>query len=184
MRIPSEALLYTLASLVLVQALAAASPQQQPNSQPVRSKGIDARDAIRWLEAQRTEDVRPKFSVRMATGGGRSSTDLMAPREPHPTTDSTPVEAREELVHAERSSALVEVRDEKALIERAIVDERHQPPLSVEREAAPAPAAADQNLNYPTLVMRSAAPKVFGVNVFLIIAWLVFMYLMYRTGSM
>lgn len=185
MRTPSAALLYTLVSLLLAQALAAAPPQQ-PNSQSTRSKGINAREAIRWLEAQRTEDVRPKFSVRLAPGGGVSSTvtDLMAPRDPHPTTDTAPpVEARDEITHTERSSALVEVREEKALTERAIVDGKHQPLLSVEREAAPAPAEAGQNLDYPTLVVRSAAPKVLGINIFLIIAWLVFMYLMYRTGS-
>lgn len=196
MRAPSTALLYALSSLVLVQAFAAAPlPQQQSSSKSARAKGIDAREAIRWLESQRTEDTRPTFSVRMATSDrSSSSTDLMAPRDPHPTTDitTTPVEPREEstVAHTESFSALVEVRDEKALTDsRAVVDgSHHEPLLSAARHAAPlapapAPAELGQNLEYRTVVVRSAAPKILGVNMFLIIAWLVFVYLMYRTGS-
>lgn len=33
-------------------------------------------------------------------------------------------------------------------------------------------------------VTRSAAPKVLGVNVYLVIVWLALLYLMYRTGSL
>lgn len=32
-------------------------------------------------------------------------------------------------------------------------------------------------------VMTSAAPTVFGINIYLVIMWLVLLYLMFRTGS-
>lgn len=47
----------------------------------------------------------------------------------------------------------------------------------------------DVNLNpiiheRSSTVMTSAAPTVFGINIYLVILWLVLLYLMFRTGSM
>lgn len=182
MRAPciSAALLYALASLLLAQVLASAP---QANSQSARSKssmkGIDARDAISWLKAQRTEDARPRFEARLATAD--ISPDNVAPRGALSTADTTPVETRREndlKAHLERTGAdgiPLQTRTQQAMLMNA---EREND--SGRRRAGP---DDDANIDGSAFVKRSAAPKVFGVNIFLIMAWLALIYLMYRTGS-
>ncbi|CAN8102243.1 unnamed protein product [Discula destructiva] len=158
-----------LASLLLIQVLAAVP--QASNSRSSRP-GIDARDAISWLKAHRTADAaRPIFEARLPTGGGGiSPVQSIASRDAEHT-----------------AATAIEGRDESARVERSDIDKRHQISRDRRREAAstgPMLARTDPDLDHhPALVVRSAAPKVLGVSVYLIIAWLVLMYLMYRTGS-
>lgn len=61
--------------------------------------------------------------------------------------------------------------------------------VAPKREVSDRPAGReeDPNLHLPRVrsspPVTSAAPTIFGVNIFLIIIWLVLLYLMFRTGS-
>lgn len=149
------ALLYALASLVLVQALAAAPHANEPSARS-KGKGIDPRDAISWLKAQRAqdEDERPKFQARLAAHHASN---------PQPASP-TALETRADTVQVQHSA--VDATQQRLRIQ-GLVD--REPAL--------------QHPDSPTLVSRSAAPKVLGLNICLIIAWLALIYLMYRTGS-
>lgn len=158
-------LLYTLASLLLVQVLA--TPKAHSNS--ARSKDIDARGAIRHHEARRTDSSVPGLEIRLVsrTVGTQPNVDV---RDWDHIAD-TPAKSRRDKVHIERDH---------------IADKDQAWTTRLEREATSgSPATEKQNgeSDKSSLVLRSAAPKVFGISIYLVIAWLALMYLMYRTGS-
>lgn len=161
----SVALLNILASLLLVQVLAA--PQNTSNSP--YSTDIVVRDHSEWrLRAPRTEEF-PALMVRLFSRTTRPQANFDARAADH-TADAAAI-----------------IRREKALIESDHIDDRHQAlAMHLEREAVSAISAVeeqDKDAVTSSLVLRSAAPKVLGINIYLIIAWLALMYLMYRTGS-
>lgn len=161
----SVALLYTLASLLLAQVLAT----PEANSNPAHSRDFNVREAIRQLGTRRNEDT---FS------------GLEVPAVSRSTGAQPNIDAR----HADHiADAAVKGRDRKARSEREYIADRAQGwTMRLERDHHSAdPVTEEQNgeLHKASLVLRSAAPKVFGVSVYLIIAWLALMYLMYRTGS-
>lgn len=156
------ALLYVLAGLLLVQVLATpkiTSDATQPDS-------TDARESIRRQGLSNTENSFLDPMVRIVSGntGAQVTVDKRAAgRIAHAAAISPPEQA-----HSGRD--FIAARGQAST-------------MLLEREGTTAAEAQNEELDRTSLVLRSAAPKVFGINIYLIIAWLVFMYLMYRTGS-
>lgn len=156
------ALLYVLASLLLVQVLAT----PKITSDATRPNVIETRESIRRLESQDTEDSLLALMVRAVSGstGAQATVDSRAAGHIADAAAKSPREQN----HSERD--LIAARGQAST-------------TLLEREDNSAAEAQNEELGGTSLVLRSAAPKVFGINIYLIIAWLVFMYLMYRTGS-
>lgn len=155
-------LLYVLASLLLVQVLATpkiTSDASHPNS-------IETRESIRRQGLQNTENSFLDLMVRVVSGstGAQATVDKRAAGRIAVAGAMSP----REQAHSGRD---------------IIADRGQASTMLLEREDNSAAEAQNEELGRTSLVLRSAAPKVFGINIYLIIAWLVFMYLMYRTGS-
>ncbi|KAJ4424044.1 hypothetical protein N0V82_001291 [Gnomoniopsis sp. IMI 355080] len=159
----SVAVLYILASLLLIQVLA--TPEIISN-------------------AAHSRDLNIKEAAQQSVGRG---IETLPPGLPARGVSRTPVAAAERI-----ADAAAEKRWEKAHVERDGIAERDGQAwttVHLERGAEPVssiPVAEEQHdggLTKSSLVLRSAAPKVFGISIYLIIAWLALMYLMYRTGS-
>lgn len=163
------ALLYILASLLLVQVLAT----PKITSDATQSKSIQSREPVQRGGSQIIQDSLLNLMVRVVsgtttTGGAQASV----------------VDTRA-AGHIADAAVKSHPRMQADLGGNLLADRNQASTMLLEREDVTA-AAEGQNaeLGRTSLVLRSAAPKVFGINIYLIIAWLVFMYLMYRTGSL
>lgn len=156
------ALLYVLASLLPVQVLASpkiTSDATHPNS-------IETRDPLRRQGTQHTENPLLNLMLRVASGTARAQTDVDK-RAAGRIEDAAATSPREQARSGREPIA------DRSQASTALMD-REENLTAEEENGEPARTS---------LVLRSAAPKLFGINIYLIIAWLVFMYLMYRTGS-
>lgn len=157
------ALFYVLASLLLVQVLAT----PKITSDATQSKRIENREHVQRGGLPNIDDSLLKLMARVVSGttGAQASVDTRAAGH---IADAAAKSPREQ-AHSGRD---------------LLADRSQASTILLEREDVMAAEEQNAELGRTSLVLRSAAPKVFGINIYLIIAWLVFMYLMYRTGSL
>lgn len=146
----------TLSSMLLVQVLASA-PETDQNS--VRSHAIDARDATHWLMGRHPESSLASLGARIA---------------PEAVDEEPSVALRRDAAEAvdERAGPGDRVGDSEKRNLGSTLEQRKPDFVGMrahERSSTPA--------------MTSAAPTIFGISIYLVIAWLVLLYLMFRTGS-
>lgn len=161
------AVLYILAGLLLVQVLA--TPETISNA--AHSRDLDIIEAVQQSAGRSIETFPPGLTARDVSRIPAAQPNVAAVRAAERNADDA-AEKRRGQSHVERDG--IAERDGQAGT------------IHMERDAVPSiPMAEEQNggLTESSLVLRSAAPKVFGINIYLIIAWLALMYLMYRTGS-
>lgn len=145
----------TLSSLLLAPVLASA-PEANQNS--IRSQAIAARDSTYWITPRQPESSLTNLGFRSAP------------------------EAVDHGLNAASGDAAEAVEERAEFGERAgdVGKSNHESTL-VQREPDFGGVHWHERSSSP--VMTSAAPTVFGINIYLIIAWLVLLYLMFRTGS-
>lgn len=155
----SLAVLYILAGLLLIQVLA--TPEATFHA--ANSEALDLRTTVRQLEGRSAENSPLGLRVKDVprTSGAQPNIAVRA---------------------ADTVAA-----DEESQIRRDHITGRDQAsPIHLGRDASAKMLVVEEqngDLTKSSLVLRSAAPKVFGISIYLIIAWLALMYLMYRTGS-
>ncbi|KAJ4385578.1 hypothetical protein N0V93_010007 [Gnomoniopsis smithogilvyi] len=154
------AVVYILAGLLLIQVLA--TPETTSNA--AQSDKRNLIETVRRLRRRDTENHPPGLTVKDVSRSTGLRPNVAVRAADHIIADAA-AEKRWEQAHIERDQAWTMHLERDATLTIQVDEEQ------------------DGDLTKRSLVMRSAAPKVFGINIYLIIAWLALMYLMYRTGS-